>query len=101
MLPPTVQDGRQQQEAPVHPRGHQLHISQRGNSPLPPSNLSQGPHGKDGVMAYSGTGYVFRWGFGRAFLVVLTLSVVKSVVNLSFITDVSVVPVKNMLIGIK
>ena len=79
LLPQTIQDGCKQQKATLHPRRHQLYLSQRRNCAFPPSNILEGSYGENGVMAYSGTGYVFRWGFGIAFLVVsaLIVSVLK------------------------
>jgi len=35
LLSPAVQDGSEQQEPAVHPRGHQLHLPQLRDCPLP------------------------------------------------------------------
>jgi len=57
----AVQDGRQQQEPALHARGHQLHLPQLGDRPLPPPDLSQGSDGANGILANPGSGYVTRW----------------------------------------
>lgn len=51
----------QLEEPSLHARGHQQHLPERRNGPLPPPDLPQGTHGQDGVVAYARTGYVARW----------------------------------------
>ena len=63
LLSPAVQDGRQQQEPALHPRGHQLDLPQRRDRLVPPPDLPQGFDRKDGVVADPGPGYVVRWDY--------------------------------------
>ncbi len=65
LLSSPLQDGRQQQEPAVHPRGHQLDLPELWDSPLPPPDLSQGSDREDGVLAHPGLGYVSRWEYSN------------------------------------
>ena len=53
-------DGSEQQESPLFPRGHQLHLPQLGDRALPPPDLPQRVDGPDGLVADPGAGYVPR-----------------------------------------
>ena len=42
------------------PRGHQLHLPQLRDRPLPAPDLPEGADGQDGLVADTGAGYVPR-----------------------------------------